>query len=313
MYHHKQSTELLGQHSSRGRLSYTIIVMMADDIVRTIQIVNKAGDFTTIVDNIDQDHGEEEINDGEIMSGCLQCRIRKSGGIVAVVNAMNPVYVANICFAQSQSMKYNGQQKNKKSNKSGSDGIDGKEPTAQPVFNPKQQLSKVFDRMHSLNPTENAYTSITDPMYQSIQTTNKQPDMNNSPASEVSQPVCPILVANILASHAETYRHAGIMNCQDCAGYVDSLREALQYLQPEVFGKNTACSLQSEVSKERIFSSCQVNNFLPTRQDMERGGQQDSNKQGRTICYLAAAVLATLVLIVVIVVLTMMVASNELL
>ena len=188
---------------------------------------------------------------------------------------------------------------------------EGKESETQAVPN-LQPLSKVFDRMHSLNPAENAYTSITDSMYQSLQITNKPPDMNNNSAAEVSPAVCPILAANILATHAESYRHAGIMQCQDCADYVDSLSQALQYLQPEVFGKNTPCNLPSKVNKERSFSSCQVNYSLPARQDMERGEQQDNNKQGRTICYLAAAVLAILVLIVVIVVLTMMVASNKL-
>ena len=133
-----------------------------------------------------------------------------------------------------------------------------------------------------------------------------------------SDSVCPILAANILATHAETYRHAGMLQCQDCAGYVDSLREALQYLQPEVFGKNSTCSLHNRVSKNQISNlyrtfSCQVNYSLPAQQDLERGEQQDNHRQGRTICYLAAAVLAIMILIVVIVVLTMMVASKGIL
>ena len=60
--------------------------------------------------------------------------------------------------------------------------------------------------------------------------------------------VCPILVANILATHAETYRHAGMRHCGDCNDYVESLREAMPYLEPRVFGRGTDCSVHTKVS-----------------------------------------------------------------
>ena len=108
-------------------------------------------------------------------------------------------------------------------------------------------LSKIFERMHSLNPAENAYVSITDSMYQSLQNMNKPLDGNNNNNKDVPN-VCPILVANILATHAETYRHAGMRHCGDCNDYVESLREAMPYLEPRVFGRGTDCSVHTKVS-----------------------------------------------------------------
>ena len=108
-------------------------------------------------------------------------------------------------------------------------------------------LSKILDRLHSINPIENAYVSISDSLYQSLQNNNKPLDDNNNNTKEVKN-VCPVLVANILATHAETFRHALMRHCDDCKEYADSLQNALPYLEPKVFSPNTQCSLHGNVS-----------------------------------------------------------------
>ena len=120
------------------------------------------------------------------------------------------------------------------------------EPLSNPHSSDPSPLSKIFDRMHSLSPGENTYASITNSMYQSLQT-NKPPDRNNNDKAQCKA-VCTVLVANILATHAETFRHAGMMHCTDCKDYADSLRDALPHLEPRVFGKDTECSVHPKVS-----------------------------------------------------------------
>ena len=96
-------------------------------------------------------------------------------------------------------------------------------------------LGQIFDKIHISYQAENAYISITDSMYQSLQNT-KNVSFKDDSNNDAGKRLCPVLSANLLASHAETYRHGGLSNCEDCRSYADSLRDVLPFLAPKIFG-----------------------------------------------------------------------------
>ena len=70
------------------------------------------------------------------------------------------------------------------------------------------------------------------------------------PATRGVVTACPVLVHNILATHADTFSHARQAGCQDCFDYSNSVGAALPYLQTNpathcaVHGVSLQCSVQ---------------------------------------------------------------------
>ena len=111
-------------------------------------------------------------------------------------------------------------------------------------------LAKILDRLHSVNQTENTYVSLTgDSVYQSLQ--NPLPDDNNNKDKPEVLSACPVLVANILATHAETFRHATASGCVDCFDYANSVGYALPYLEPRHLPEENPCKIHGRVSTIR--------------------------------------------------------------
>ena len=113
-------------------------------------------------------------------------------------------------------------------------------------------LAKILDRLHSVNQTENTYVSLTgDSVYQSLQNQNPLPDDNNNKDKPEVLSACPVLVANILATHAETFRHATASGCVDCFDYANSVGYALPYLEPRHLPEENQCKIHGRVSTTR--------------------------------------------------------------
>ena len=115
-------------------------------------------------------------------------------------------------------------------------------------------LAKIFDRLHGLNPTENTYVSLTgDSVYQSLQNPSSSSDDNNNGFKAEVLSACPVLVANILATHAETFKHATAQGCADCFDYANSVGYALPYLEPRNLPDESQCKVHGHVSDKYSF------------------------------------------------------------
>ena len=117
----------------------------------------------------------------------------------------------------------------------------------------ERPLAKILERLHSVRAQENTYVSLTgESLYQSLQNQNVKPDDNNNEdkAPHEVMNACPVLVANILATHAETLRHAEMTGCVDCLDYVDSLDKIIPYLRQ---GEGTTCQIHNNVRITILF------------------------------------------------------------
>ena len=74
---------------------------------------------------------------------------------------------------------------------------------------------------------ENTYTSLATNSYQSIH----EQDQEDSKEKLYLLPSCPVLVSNLLATHADAGRHAEMTGCQDCQEYAAGLDRIAQLLQ----------------------------------------------------------------------------------
>ena len=87
---------------------------------------------------------------------------------------------------------------------------------------------------------ENTYVSISESIYQSLDKIDLKKGILP----------CPLLVCNLLASHADTFRfysrfyfkinnhhcrHGAFTECQDCIDFAESLHDALPFLDPVIF------------------------------------------------------------------------------
>jgi len=187
-------------------------------------------------------------------------------------------------------------------------GVNLQRPTPRP-------LAKILDRLHSVNPNENTYVSLTgDSVYQSLSNQNPLPDDNNNKDKPEVLSACPVLVANILATHAETFRHATASGCADCFDYANSVGYALPYLEPRPMPEENKCKVHGHNFQEGLppggLSLSDIERGMQSRSAAKQS-ELSGQKESKIICYLAAVILAILVLIAVIVVLTMMVANKE--
>jgi len=179
--------------------------------------------------------------------------------------------------------------------------------------------SNSMNNLNNNNNNENMYTSIAeDSVYQSLPPTQSQTSSNNksNESSELNNNInndledvkaCPVLLANIVATHSETFRHAYETGCEDCYDYSNSVGYALPYLLQNSPLQSNTCKVHKT---SRPFSFPHA--------DPERGHglgnyvkPRDKRRNARVVCYLTGILLAFLVLIGVIVVLTLMVANTE--
>ena len=88
--------------------------------------------------------------------------------------------------------------------------------------------AKILERLYSTAGNENTYVSLTgDSLYQSLH--NELEDGGGDPKDDLV--LCPVLAANLVATHAESVHHAEITRCQDCAEYAAGLHNIVQHLQ----------------------------------------------------------------------------------